>query len=178
MNIPPQTSLIFRHLSSGEFLNGNSFSYQRELYEITCRFQDELTAYFKPLGFDLIAGKGFFYFSSPQMEKTSEEKLDQATRYIEWLDFFKSYTEEFGPGYVFSLEDIHEKCLKNIFLKRKLEQLNARGGQGRMIDKIRQVVKMLEKQGLMELINEPDEKYHVLSAFSLLESWAHKIELV
>ena len=178
MNIPPQTSLIFQLLSSGEFLSKNSFSSQKNLYEIASQFREELTAYFRPLGFELMAGDGFFYFSSPQTEKTSEEKLDQAIRFIEWLDFFKSYATEFGPGYVFTLEEIHEKCHKNAYLKRKLDQLSGRGGQGRVIDKIRQVVRMLEKQGLVELIHESDEKYHVLSAFSFLENWAHKIELV
>jgi hypothetical protein len=178
MNIPPQTGQIFQILSQGAFISENSFYSDKALFEIIAQSQSELHTYFLPLGFELKAGEGFFYFISLQNDQESEDKIEQAIKLIEWVDFFKSYTPEFGAGYVFTVEGIQRKCQDSALLRRKLEQMNTRGGQGKLIDRIRQVVRQLEKQGFVELLHEPTEKYQALAAFSFLESWAQKIELV
>ena len=175
-NLPPQTSQIFQFLSKGLFLSSNSHQTQRALFKATRSHEKELREYFLPLGFELCKGEGYYYFITQNSETLPEEHLEQIARFIEWLDFLKTFNPGFGPGKRFSIDEILNEVQENYLLKRKLNQLSLRGGQGKPIEKIRQLVRLMERQGFVEVMSESTETYLTLSAFSFLESWANKIK--
>lgn len=124
MNIPRQTAQLFEMLSKGQFINANSSDdTERKLYNV---LDDEgnydiLYNYFRQINFILEKGNGYYYFSRIEAKSDLERKIEQAFKWIDILDFFKTFDNAFGPGFRFSLSDILVQLNLNAELKTKVD---------------------------------------------------------
>ena len=178
MKVPAQTAEIFETLSKGQFICSNSVQDQnRKLYNIIDDNFEDLYNYFEAIGFSLEKGDEYFYFTRKETRADLERKLEQAYKWIDVLDFFKTYNNGFGPGYRFSADEILVQIKIDANLKDKLEQLKKPLGEGSHRERVQRLIDELEKFGLVELENEISLQYKVLSAFKYIEQLIIAIHL-
>lgn len=109
MEVPAQTSEIFKILSKGQFISSNSYDKTiSTLYNVLDDEQnfENLYEYFLNINFILEKGDGYFYFSRPENKIDLENKIDTAFRWIDYVDFFKTFDNSFGAGYRFTPSEI------------------------------------------------------------------------
>jgi len=145
MNVPRQTGEIFETLSSGQFICSNSADNRiSKLYDIiddTDKYE-ELCDYFSAIGFTLEKGDEFYYFSRKNEAKTDlERKLETACKWIDILDFFKTFDNAFGSGYSLSPQEVSVKIKVDAVLKNKA-------------DGLRKVLKMDDKTPYDEVVTK------------------------
>ncbi|MDB5246976.1 MAG: hypothetical protein JWQ40_1370 [Segetibacter sp.] len=170
MKVPAQTAEIFETLSKGQFICSNSVHDEnRKLYNIVDDNFEELYDYFEAIGFVLDKGDEYFYFTRKETKADLERKLEQAYKWIDILDFFKTYNNSFGPGYRFSADEILVQLKIDANLKDKLEQLKKPIGEGSHRERVQRLIDELAKFGMVELENEISQQYKVLSAFKYIE---------
>jgi len=171
MNIPHQTAEIFKILSKGQFLSSNSSNTTiQELYNTIENEQNYeiLREYFGHINFILERGDEYFYFSRPEIKADLEKKIEAAYKWIDILDFLKTYDSAFGSGYRFSPSEILVRLKTDAELETKLEALNKnKETQQDMLDK---VLKQLTDDNFLEIENERTQQYKVLASFKYLEN--------
>ena len=176
MNVHRQTGEIFEILSSGQFICSNSADNRiSKLYDIiddTDKYE-ELYDYFSAIGFTLEKGDEFYYFSRKNETKTDlERKLESACKWIDILDFFKTYDNAFGSGYSLSPQEVSVKIKVDAVLKNKADGLRK---VLKMDDKtpydevVTKTIDNLCKDGFAEIENEILKSYKILSSFKYLE---------
>lgn len=173
MNPPKYTAEIFEILSKGQFISSNSTKrFIRTLYSI---LEDEehfeyLYNTFESINFILEKGDQYFYFSRKESKVNLERKLEIAYKWIDILDFLKTYDNAFGPGFKFSPSEIDIRLDVDVALKTKLNGLKRFAPKkSSYIDIIKKVVDTLEKDHFVELEDEASQTYKVLSSFTYLE---------
>ena len=170
MNIPGQTADIFELLSKGQFICSNSVEdSNRKLFNIIDDNFEDLHTYFSAIGFKLEKGDEYFYFSRDEQRADLERKIDQIYRWIDVLDFFKTFNNGFGSGYRFTASDVITQMKIDASLNDKLQGMRKLAGDGTQREKVQRVIDELEKYGVIELENEITEQYKVLSSFKYLE---------
>jgi hypothetical protein len=184
MNIPKQTGRIFDMLSSGQFICSNSAdSDTTKLYDVIddADKYEILYDYFFVIGFTLERGDEFYYFSRKNESKADlERKLETACKWIDILDFFKTFDNAFGSGYSFSPQNITVEIKVNAVLKNKADALRK---VLRMDDKtpydevVAEIIKNLCKDGFAEQENEILKSYKILSSFKYLEELVTNINI-
>lgn len=176
MNVPRQTGEIFEILSSGRFICSNAADSRiSKLYDIIDDSDkyELLYDYFSAIGFILEKGDEFYYFSRKSEQKTDlERKLDAACKWIDILDFFKTFDNAFGSGYSLSPQVIVVKIKVDAVLKSKADGLRR---VLKMDDKtpydevVAKIIDNLCKDGFAEMENEILKSYKILSSFKYLE---------
>ena len=176
MNVPRQTGEIFEILSSGQFICSNSADSRiSKLYDIIddADKYEELFDYFSAIGFTLEKGDEFYYFSRKNETKTDlERKLETACKWIDILDFFKTFDNAFGSGYSLSPQEVSVKIKVDAVLKNKADGLRK---VLKMDDKtpydevVTKTIDNLCKDGFAEMENEILKSYKILSSFKYLE---------
>lgn len=184
MNVPRQTGEIFELLSSGQFICSNSTdSSITKLYDIIddADKYEVLYDYFSAIGFRLEKGDEFYYFSRKNESKADlERKLEAACRWIDILDFFKTFDNAFGSGYSFSPQEIIVKIKVDAVLKNKADGLRK---VLKMDDKtpyneiVEKTIDNLCKDGFAEIENEILKSYKILSSFKYLEELVTNINI-
>lgn len=173
MNPPAQTSEIFKYLSKGQFINADSSDeVVKSWFSVidTGSHYEELRNYFQHLGFILERGEGYFYFSRRETTADLERKITRAHDWIDYLDFFKTYNNSFGPGFRFSPSEILAETRTNADLEHKLNQLSSQSGKEPHPEILKRVLKKLQDDTYIDLENEITEQYKVLSSFRYLEN--------
>ena len=105
MEVPTQTAEIFKILSKGQFINSNSPHKKiADLYKIIEDEQnfDNLYDYFLNINFVLERGNEYYYFSRPETKTDLEKKIETAFKWIDIVDFLKTFRNDFGSGVRFS----------------------------------------------------------------------------
>ncbi len=173
INTPKYTAEIFETLSKGQFISSNSTNkFIRTLYSI---LDDEdnfeyLFDYFNSINFILEKGDQYFYFSRKESKTNLERKLEIAYKWIDILDFLKTYDNAFGPGFKFSPSEISIRLDVDVDLKTKLKGLRRFAPKkSSYIEVIKKIVETLEKNHVVELENDASQTYKVLSSFTYLE---------
>ena len=162
------TEEIFNFLSRGGFISANSVSSAiRRYYDVLEENLAEYFEYYKGIGFYLEAGDGYFLFTRREQKVDLERKLESVLKWIDYLSFLKTYNPAFGPGFLFRPADIVVQLGCNMELKEKCIQLfhdkkNYSAGVDRLVAE-------LTKSGMIELENEHDETYKVMTAFHYME---------
>ena len=170
MNIPRQTEDIFDMLGKGQFICSNSVTDSiRKLYNIIDDNFDDLNTYFSAIGFHLEKGDEYFYFSRDEQRADLERKIEQVYRWIDVIDFFKSFNNGFGPGYRFNTSDVITQMKIDASLNDKLQGMKKFAAEDTTRDKVQRLVDELKKYGVIEVENEITELYKVLSSFKYLE---------
>ncbi len=178
MSLPKQTARIFESLSKGNFVNSNSSDLeQRELYEIVDQYFDDLKEHFSFINFILERGDEYFYFSRSEAKVDLERKLEAAYKWIDIIDFFKTYTNSFAPGFRFSPAAIAEQCKVDAVLKMKLEGLRRHANEEKFLERIRSITEQLRRQGFVEMENEILDSWKVLASFHYLENLILMIDI-
>jgi len=184
MNAPMQTGEIFEILSSGQFICSNSAEARiSKLYDIIDENEkyELLYDYFSAIGFLLEKGDEFYYFSRKNESKADlERKLETACKWIDVLDFFKTFDNAFVSGYSFTTQEIVVQIKVDAVLKskadglRKVFKLDDKTPYNEVIIK---VTESLCKDGFAEIENEILKSYKILSSFKYLEELVTNINI-
>lgn len=184
MSVPKQTGEIFELLSKGQFICSNSSDSRiSKLYEIIDDQEnyEMLSDYFLSINFILEKGDEFYYFSRKDESKADlERKLDAAYRWIDIVDFFKTFDNSFASGYSFSPSKIAVEISVQAVLKSKADGLRSTLKLDEKIpyqEVVLRIVDSLCKDGYTEVENEILKSYKVLSAFKYLEELINNINI-
>lgn len=172
MEVPVQTADIFKILSKGQFINSNSSNKTiNDLYKVIEEEPnfDNLYDYFININFKLEKGDGYYYFSRPENKVDLETKIETAFRWIDIMDFLKTYDNAFSPGYRFAPADILVRIKTDAELETKLEGLKKQTDKEKHQDILDKILKKLIDDTFIELENEITHQYKVLASFKYLE---------
>ena len=172
MKVPIQTADIFKILSKGQFINSNS-SYKSisDLYKVIEDQEnfENLYDYFRSINFTLEKGDEYFYFSRSENKVDLETKIEAAFRWIDIIDFLKTYDNSFNAGYRFSPSDILVRIKTDAELETKLEGLKKHTDKEKYQDILDKILKKLIDDTFIELENDITHQYKVLNSFKYLE---------
>lgn len=179
VTLPPQTVDIFEHLAKGLFISNNSLNPLQQLwYQVLEDHRENFERYFTPLNLTLTRGDGYYYFSRKETRAKTEERMEQAARYIDWLDFFHCYDPYFGPGYRFEGESFSSRVANDRILRKKLLAIPLRSNPADIKEKALQFLKLVERAGFIECEQESGDNYRVVSAYAYLLSLVGKIKVM
>lgn len=181
MKVPPQTSRIFELLSKGQFISSNSTDEElKTLYDIIedpNNFEN-LCDYFSQISFTLEKGDEYFYFSRQESKASLENKIATAYKWIDVLDFFKTFDNSFGSGTRIAPQEILVRLKTDIELAEKLMALKKYANDKENYDEIiKKIFEILEKDTFMEIENTINNTYKVLASFKYLEELILNIHL-
>jgi len=184
MNVPKQTGEIFEILSGGQFICSNSADIRvSKLFDIIDDSDkyELLYDYFFAIGFILEKGDEFYYFSRKNESKADlERKLEVACKWIDILDFFKTFDNAFVSGYSFTTQEIIVRIKVDAVLKskadglRKIFKLEDKTPYDEVIAK---VIDNICKDGFAEIENEILKSYKILSSFKYIEELVTNINI-
>ncbi len=142
----------------------------RRLYDVINENEDILYDYFFAINFILERGEEYFYFSKREGKADIETKILRAEKWIDLIDFLKAYDSSFTNGCRFFATDIEVKIRVDISLRDKLDNLKRHIGDAKSYDeKINSLIKILEKEGFVEMENEISNQYKVVASFKYVE---------
>lgn len=178
------TTAIFERLNKGEFICSNSTDSDIvRLYDWidTPEHYEELFDHFGAIGFTLEKGDEFYYFSKKYQKADLERKIDIAFKWIDLLDFFKSYDNSFGPGYSLSPGDIFTMVRADAILQSKADSVRSTfkiDEKAPYEDVIEKMIDVLVKDGFAEVESEAVfRSYKVLTSIKYLEILVNSINI-
>lgn len=179
IQIPAHTADIFDHLQKGLFINSNSCDENiRQMYDEIDDHLEALSLYFAQIGYTLERGNEYFYFSRTEPRITLEQKIARAYYWIDILDLFKTFNETFGPGYRFQPEQILVEANINVMLQNKLDSIRKHTSDKEIRkDVLDNIIRQLVKDAFLELENEKNNVYKVMSSWHYLERLVESINI-
>ena len=118
------TEDIFNLLSKGNFISIDSLNpHHKKLYDLIEDNFNEYYDYFSGIGFILEGGAGYWMFARRESKTDMSRKLEMMCKWIDYLDFIKTFDPAFGPGFEFSPHDIIIKITSDVELKDKALKL-------------------------------------------------------
>lgn len=172
MKVPVQTADIFKILSKGQFISSNSSNKSiSDLYKVIEDLEnfENLYNYFRCINFILEKGDEYFYFSRAENKVDLETKIETAFRWIDIIDFLKTYDNSFNSGYRFTPSDILVRIKTDAELETKLEGLKKHTDKEKYQDILDKILKKLIDDTFIELENDITHQYKVLNSFKYLE---------
>ncbi|MDR0414642.1 MAG: hypothetical protein LBH84_04415 [Prevotellaceae bacterium] len=172
MEVPIQTAEIFKILSKGQFINSNSSD--KKMADLYRTIEDEqnfenLYDFFININFVLEKGNEYFYFSRPETKADLEKKIETAFKWIDVVDFLKTFRNDFGSGVRFSPSDILVQIKTDADLEAKLEGLKKYADKATQREIIERILKILADDSFIEMENSITQQYKVLASFNYLE---------
>ena len=159
---------IFDILSRGGFICSNSVRQGiKRMYEAIEDDYQTYREYYEGIGFTLESGNGYYHFTRTESRVEIDAKLDRFVRWIDRLDFLKTFNSVFGPGFTFRSSNILEQLASDIELKDKAQHLYTE--KLKLEEIVDKLIDDLEKIGFIELENELDGTWKVTSAFHYIE---------
>ena len=173
------TQRIYERLNHGEFLSVDSSDTSiRHLYEDIEENFDDYADFFKEVGLQLEAGNGYFFFSRIGEGKQSiEQKLESFSKWLDYLDFLKTYNQSFTAGYQFRKSHLIEQISLDIELKEKAGHLYKKYGAGSYLEIVNKLLQEMQGMGFAECISEQDESFKITSAFHYAEELVNMIQI-
>jgi hypothetical protein len=141
----------------------------RKLYNITETHFEDLHEYFNAIDFTLEKGDEYFYFSRQELKADLERKIEQAYRWIDLVDFCKTFDNAFGAGFRFTPSQIDQQLRVDASLKDKLDSMKRLVGDGSYSERIKKLVNELVGYGYAEMENEILQQYKVVASFKYIE---------
>lgn len=176
-DLPRQTTRIFELLSKGSFINANSNNVeQREIYTVIDEHKDQLSNYFSQIGFQLEQGDDYFYFSRKEDKAGMTRKIETAYKWIDILDFFKTFNNGFAPGFRFYSTQVVEEIRVNGLLRNKLNEID-KGKEKSARDRIDKILSRMEREGFIEKIDDFNDTWKVTAALHYLEQLVLALEV-
>ena len=179
IRIPDHTAAIFDYFQKGLFISSNSTNEDvRDLYDIIDDDFEALSIYFAQIGYTLERGNEYFYFSRTEPRVTLEQKILRAYYWIDVLDLFKTYDETFGPGYRFQPEQILVEANINVMLQNKLDGIRKHFSDKDVRKEVLDnMIRQLTRDSFLELENEKNNTYKVMSSWNYLERLIESINI-
>ena len=179
IRIPDHTAAIFYNLPKSLFISSNSTNEDvRDLYDIIDDDFEALSIYFAQIGYTLERGNEYFYFSRTEPRVTLEQKILRAYYWIDVLDLFKTYDETFGPGYRFQPEQILVEANINVMLQNKLDGIRKHFSDKDVRKEVLDnMIRQLTRDSFLELENEKNNTYKVMSSWNYLERLIESINI-
>ncbi len=173
------TQRIYERLNRGEFLSVDSSDTSiRHLYEDIEENFNDYADFFKEIGLQLEAGNGYFFFSRIGEGKQSiEQKLESFSKWLDYLDFLKTYNQSFTAGYQFRKSHLIEQISLDIELKEKAGHLYKKYGAGSYLEIVNKLLQEMQGMGFAECISEQDESFKITSAFHYAEELVNMIQI-
>src|SRR5690606_26012692 len=123
-------------------------------------------------------GDEYFYFSRLENKVDLERKIEQFFKWIDILDFLKSFDHSFSSGYRFTPSNILVKLNMDAELKSKLTGLKRyTGGKEKYNEIVEKILDDLRKDRFVEVENHISGEYKVLAAFHYLEQLVMSINI-
>jgi hypothetical protein len=172
MEVPTQTAEIFKILSKGQFINSNSSDRKiSDLYKLIEEEQnfENLYDYFRNINFILEKGNEYFYFTRVESKVDIEKKIETAYKWIDIVDFLKTFRNDFGSGFRFSPSEILVQLKTDADLETKLEGLRKYADKDTQRDILERILKILADDYFIEIENSITQQYKVLASFHYLE---------
>ena len=146
------TTEIFETLSRGKFISSNSLDKaQRNWYDDIDDNYQEYFDFFIKIGYKLERGNGYCFFTRQMAKVDIESKIKSLMKWIDYLAFL------------------------NIELKNMIGRMFK--GKSSNEDKIDSLINELLKEGFIEIENEIESRYKVLSSFNYIEEIIQKIDI-
>jgi hypothetical protein len=183
MSVPNKTGEIFELLSKGQFICSNSSDPNiRKLYDIIDEKDnyESLYDYFQAINFVLEKGDEFYYFSRIESKADLERKIEIAFRWIDIVDFFKSFDNSFAAGFSFTPSEIGVKISVDAVPKNKADGIRNTlklDDKSAYHDVVSRAIESLVRDGYLEMENEILRSYKVLSSFKYLEELINHINI-
>ena len=173
------TQRIYERLSRGEFLSVDSSDTSiRHLYDDVEENLDDYAGFFREIGLRLEAGNGYFYFSRiGEGRQAIEQKLESFSKWLDYLDFLKTYNQSFTAGYQFRKSHLIEQISLDIELKEKAGRLYKKYGAASNLEIVNKLLSEMRGIGFAECISEQDETYKITSAFRYAEDLVGMIQI-
>jgi hypothetical protein len=114
-------------------------------------------------------GNEYFYFSRPETKADLEKKIETAFKWIDVVDFLKTFRNDFGSGVRFSPSDILVQIKTDADLEAKLEGLKKYADKATQREIIDRILKILADDSFIEMENPITQQYKVLASFNYLE---------
>lgn len=171
------TQKIYDRLIRGAFITEDSSDPEtKRLYCDIEENEDDYGDYFLELGLRLESGDGYYYFSRDRESRQSlEQKLLTFSKWIDILDFLKTFDISFSIGMQFRAANILERINLDVELRDKARKLYRKLNTNQdVVDKLMQE---MTGMGYAELINEQDSTYKVTAAFRYAEELADLITI-
>ncbi|WP_233555591.1 condensin complex protein MksE [Pontibacter oryzae] len=171
IEIPKQSAEAFEIMSKGQFICSNSCNAAiRRLYNAINQDFEAYYTYFQGINLILREGNEYYHFSRIDSKAELDRKLEIAMKWIDIVDFFKTYDPGFGSGFRFSPSNILVRLSVDADLKNKLEGLKKyAGGKVKQSEIFDKVLDQLEKDNFIELENDILHEYKTLASFAYLE---------
>lgn len=170
-SIPKQSAEIFDVLSKGQFICSNSTKDSiRKLYTLLSLNFEAYYDYFAGINLLIEEGDEYYYFVRSEPRAELERKLEIAMKWIDILDFLKTFDNSFSSGTRFRTAEIQVSLSVDADLKNKLEGLKKYApGRDKYPEIIEKVVEHLVKDNFIELENDISQEYKTLASFGYLE---------
>jgi hypothetical protein len=114
-------------------------------------------------------GDEYFYFSRQEAKADLERKIEHAYRWIDIVDFCKTFDNAFGAGFRFSPSQIDQQLRVDASLKDKLDSMKRLVGDGSYSERIKKLINELVSYGYAEMENEILQQYKVVASFKYIE---------
>ena len=173
------TQKIYETLNRGKFICvDSSDTKDRHLFnDIEENYQDYYD-YFKEIDLSLENGNGYYYFSRiNDKPQNIDQKLETFAKWIDYLDFLKSYNQSFTAGYQFRKAQIIEQINLDVELRSKASKLFKKYGEGSNEAIVNKLLGEMVSIGFADLIGEFDDTYKVTSAFGYAEELVNMIQI-
>ena len=180
LEIPKQSAEVFEILNRGQFICSNSSKESvRKLYTAINQDFDSYNDYFMGINLILEEGDEYYYFVRSESRAELERKLDIAMKWIDIVDFLKTFENSFGSGFRFKPSDLLVRLSVDADLKNKLEGLKkcTAPGKEKHAEIIEKVLDILEKDNFIELENIIVHEYKTLASFAYLEKLILNIDI-
>ena len=173
------TQQIYERLSRGEFLSVDSINpSNRHLYEDIEENFDDYAVFFMEIGLLLEHGNGYFYFSRIGENKQAvEQKLESFSKWLDYLDFLKTYNQSFTAGYQFRMSHLIEQISLDIELRGKAGHLFKKYGVKSTLEIVNKLLQEMQNMGFAECISEQEKTYKITSAFHYAEELVNMIQI-
>lgn len=173
--LPNDTREIFEELRLGHFLTASDpDKSRRKLYRVCDEHSEILAAYFKPLGYDLNRGKGYFFFSKEFQRAQFEKKVGKILEMIDLIALLMDYDSNFGVGWKGRPSALSESAEDNIVLKERIGRLKGIRGDT-MQAKCKSVFEKMKDNGYMAVENEESETYLALDSYDYIRAFIESI---
>lgn len=169
--IPKHTAEVFDLLGKGQFICSNSSQAGiRKLFNAINQDFEAYYDYFAGINLLLQEGEEYYYFARTESRAELERKLEAALKWIDLVDFLKTFDPGFGSGYRFSPANILVRMSVDADLKSKFEGLKKyAGGKEKQTDILEKLLDHLLKDHFIELENDLVQEYKTLASFAYLE---------
>lgn len=174
--LPQHIQRIYQDILKGNFINENSSKNgNSEIYEAIVSKESELRAYFKPIGYILIRGEGYFYFAHDGAPD-SVSALEKIVDYIDIAHFLRTVDSNFGVGYRFSLNSVESHLNANMELQEQAQKMKGILAKDNR-EFLEKIIDRLKKDGFVEEVNSAASEYIILNSYDYIEAFLNEVEV-